>query len=437
MGAGIAIYPVAARQPAARAWRLRLSGPLRLEDPEGRDATPASRKGRALLAYLALARDGRASREQLRGLLWTDRGEEQARSSLRQELAELGRLHHGPEPCLAADRESVRLHPARVEIDLRALEAGHDLPLADLVELWRGEPLEGLGELRCAFDGWLAGERARWRETALARIARHLAGPAAAERERAARALLAIDPAHEPAHRALIEGALARGDASAARRQYEACREALARHLDLEPSAATRASLEAGLPRPSAAARPGRTAPGPAGPLLLLLPLAAAGDGAPPLEARAAADALARLLVPFRPLVVLVTPPGAPPGAAARPAGGHLLQVRPAGGTAAAGLALELVEAPTGHLLWAGALAPGADGDAARAHLVARRIVPAIHASEAARARHRPEADLAAHELVLLALPILYRFAAEHHGEAGRLLRLAVERDPGAAGARA
>lgn len=425
------------RRVGGRRWRLRLSGPLRLEDPDGRDVTPPGRKGRALVAYLALARDGRASRERLRGLLWTDRGEDQARSSLRQELAELGALHHGPEPCLGADRESVRLHLERIEIDLRALEAGHDLPLVRLVELWRGEPLEGLGELRCAFDGWLAGERARWRETALARIARHLASLAAAERELAARALLAIDPAHELAHLTLIEGALARGDASAARRRYESCREALARELDLEPSAATRALLEARLARPSGAARPGRTAPSPAGPLVLLLPLAAAGNGAPPPEARAAADTLARLLVPFRPLVVLLEPPEGGAAVTARPAAGHLLHVRSQGDAAAGRLDLELVEAPTGRLLWAGGLEPGAQGEAARELLVARRIVPALQAAEAARARHRPEADLLAHELVLLALPILHRFEADHHAEAGRLLRLALERDPGAACAHA
>ena len=45
-----------------------------------------SKKNRALLAVLALAPNGSATRERLCDLLWSDRGPEQARSSLRQAL---------------------------------------------------------------------------------------------------------------------------------------------------------------------------------------------------------------------------------------------------------------------------------------------------------------------------------------------------------------
>ncbi len=58
--------------------------------------------------------------------------------------------------------------------------------------------------------------------------------------ERSPQALLRLEPAHEEAHRALIRHHGERGDVAAAVRQYQACREALARELDLEPLARDR-----------------------------------------------------------------------------------------------------------------------------------------------------------------------------------------------------
>jgi DNA-binding SARP family transcriptional activator len=408
---------------------MRLSGSFRLLDPEGGDRTPTSRKGRALLAYLALARDGRAGREHLRSLLWTDRSEAQARASLRWELSELHPLHRGPDPCLAADRSSVRLDLARVEVDLHRLAADPGPPVARLLELWQGDLLDGLGELHAAFDGWLAGERARWRETAIGRLAARLADPDPAERIAAASALLDLDPAHEPAHRALIREHLASGDRAAARRRFETCRAALARELDALPDEATRALL-ARPPGPPADPRPSRAEA--AGLELLVPPVPGApGDRGPD------ADRLAGLLARFRPLSVRLTDPSdADPLAAARRLGiRHLARARLEGAATSCRLALELIEAPTGRLLWSDAVA--ADADDGLAALVAGRLVPALIAAEASRARRLPEAELLAHECVLLALPSLHAVSVERHAEAGRLLHLALERDPASASARA
>jgi DNA-binding SARP family transcriptional activator len=49
----------------------------------------SAKKNRALLAVLALSPGMTATRERLAGLLWGDRPDEQARSSLRQSLAAL------------------------------------------------------------------------------------------------------------------------------------------------------------------------------------------------------------------------------------------------------------------------------------------------------------------------------------------------------------
>ena len=51
----------------------------------------ATRKTRALLAYLALPLGRQHTREALASLLWSDRGEKQAQASLRQALVELNR----------------------------------------------------------------------------------------------------------------------------------------------------------------------------------------------------------------------------------------------------------------------------------------------------------------------------------------------------------
>src|SRR5262245_36412569 len=93
--------------------RIRLLGGFDLKSPAGLDLAPPGRKVRALLACLALP-PGRAwPREKLMAALWGDRGDEQARASLRQALAELRRTLGEPSP-LVTDGGAVSLDPARV-----------------------------------------------------------------------------------------------------------------------------------------------------------------------------------------------------------------------------------------------------------------------------------------------------------------------------------
>src|SRR5215203_4271705 len=65
---------------------LFLIGPMRAQ-VKGRPVELQSRKARALLAYLALRRGISVPRDTLCALLWGERGEEQARASLRQTLS--------------------------------------------------------------------------------------------------------------------------------------------------------------------------------------------------------------------------------------------------------------------------------------------------------------------------------------------------------------
>ncbi len=81
-------------------WRIVMTDDVRVVDCHWADVTPRLRKGRAIIAVLAGAVECRMKRSDVIGLMWSDRGAEQARASLRQ--------------CLFALRTEV---PALVEAD--------------------------------------------------------------------------------------------------------------------------------------------------------------------------------------------------------------------------------------------------------------------------------------------------------------------------------
>jgi DNA-binding SARP family transcriptional activator len=64
--------------------RLVLLWDFSLQTGNGAELTLPTRKDRLLLAYLAMSAGRPQSRERLAGLLWGDRGDSQARDSLRQ-----------------------------------------------------------------------------------------------------------------------------------------------------------------------------------------------------------------------------------------------------------------------------------------------------------------------------------------------------------------
>ena len=145
-------------------YRLKLLGAFELTGPDGRRIAISSRKSRALLGLLALARGGQRSRAWLQDRLWGLSGGEQASTSLRRELADLRRILNAPgQPALLeADRHDVRLILTLVELDVLQLET--DLPGRN--GLTPGELLEGLdlpGEE--GFEDWLREQRSRLADT--------------------------------------------------------------------------------------------------------------------------------------------------------------------------------------------------------------------------------------------------------------------------------
>ena len=155
-------------QPLACRLDLALLGRFSATGPEGIPRTISAKKNRALLAVLALSPGMEATRERLTGLLWGDRPEEQARSSLRQSLAalrkELGDAH---EAILQVKDDTVSLCANTVGVDVSAFlksgQADEIEPLREAARLYRGELLADFGNREEGFEGWLSIERAQLR----------------------------------------------------------------------------------------------------------------------------------------------------------------------------------------------------------------------------------------------------------------------------------
>ena len=143
---------------------LQLFGSFAIET-QGARAIPLavrSRRGRALIAYLAMQPRYRASRQHLATLLWSDSGHVQARQSLRQCIASLRRdLRRAPD-LFVVDRDSVGLSGQNVTVDAREFAAlGKSSQEGDLeraVALFHPEFLADLAIDAEPFDTWRRSE---------------------------------------------------------------------------------------------------------------------------------------------------------------------------------------------------------------------------------------------------------------------------------------
>jgi TolB-like protein len=215
---------------------------IRLADGAARELP--GQKDRGLLAVLALPPGATHSRDKLAGLLWSDRGDRQARDSLKHALTRLRKgLASADATPIIADRQSVRLDPAAISIDVvvfeRLLEDGSLAPLEQAMALYRGDLLDGISVRDPAFDDWLLVERQRLRhlvEEAAANLLRtSLASGALDNADAAARRLLSLDPLREEACRALMQSHSDRGETAQALKLYDALRERLQRELGVKP----------------------------------------------------------------------------------------------------------------------------------------------------------------------------------------------------------
>ncbi len=231
------------------------------------DGTPihiGRSKAVALLAYLAIE-GGRHRREALATLLWPEYDHSRARADLRRTLSQINRALG--EGWIDADRESAGMDAERevwLDVDAfrqhltqadahghaRTTACAHCLPLLEqATALYRGDFMAGF-TLRDSleFDEWQFFQTQSLRDRlagALERLIAWHGAQGAFDRAIAhGRHWLALDPAHELAHRQLMALHSQAGQQAAALRQYEVCRQTLADELGLEPAPETRALYE-------------------------------------------------------------------------------------------------------------------------------------------------------------------------------------------------
>lgn len=218
---------------------LRLLGELQLVRDGQEVSLPASKKTRALLAYL-VATGEQHRRERLCDLLWD--GPDDPRGELRWSLSKIRPLlNDGKAIRLKSDRSRVAFEPQDAAVDLaRARELLDDIPNAPLealrtaVALFRGEFLDGLELPACyRFQAWCLAERealSALRLTALGALVDRLRD-SPEEALVPARALVAADPLSEVGQARVVQLLARLGRRREAIAQYEQARRVLEREL--------------------------------------------------------------------------------------------------------------------------------------------------------------------------------------------------------------
>jgi TolB-like protein/Tfp pilus assembly protein PilF len=241
---------------------LKLLGVFELRLSDGEAVELPGQKDRALLAILALAQGAPQSRDKLAGLLWSDRGDAQARDSLKHALTRVRQsLGETLADALIADRQTIRLDPARVAVDAVQLEQLVRSAIPESLEqacaLAAGDLLDGINIRDAGFEEWLQNERQRLRRLQEDALTSLLAPSLPIEtRERAARRLIALDPLREAATRALMQVHLERGETAQAMKLFETLKGRLHAELGVKPEPETmrlQEALRQGRPAPAAA----------------------------------------------------------------------------------------------------------------------------------------------------------------------------------------
>jgi DNA-binding SARP family transcriptional activator len=194
----------------------------------GRDVTPRGRKARAILAYLIAVPGTKVPRERVAELLWGDRGEAQARASLRQCLVEVRQALSGLQDLISADREHLWIEAGRLV----------ENPVDAKGET--GEAFDDLDHITPEFDDWLAGERSRRSSAHIAHLRGEvellLADGRGAQALPALDRMARIDPYDEDALRLALQAEFQSGRPAAIERRFQAMATLLRDDLGVELS---------------------------------------------------------------------------------------------------------------------------------------------------------------------------------------------------------
>ena len=210
-----------------RRWRVRTEGPFALLDGTGREISPLGRKSRAIIVYLIAHSDVRVPRERLITLLWGDRGQQQARNSFRQSLAEIRRACGS---LVNSSREQVWIDEAVIVRD--------STPGA-------GEFAEDLNHITPEFDDWLSSTRRQQANETWNRLHGEVEGLLDAGRGAHAMSLIGrlqnIDPYNEDWLRLAMRAEAQAGHPAGIERVYRQMADCLQNELGVAPSASSRA----------------------------------------------------------------------------------------------------------------------------------------------------------------------------------------------------
>ncbi|MBD3677530.1 MAG: hypothetical protein HUJ27_03905 [Rhodobacteraceae bacterium] len=381
----------------------------------------------AILAVLARSGRGTAPRGVLATLVWGDRGEEQARASLRQALSVLRRAL--PDALLEADRQEARL----------------DLTRVDLVEDPGAEFLAGFELTSEPFEDWLRQTRETHRseglDQALQAAEQALANKTPDEAAEQARAALRADPLSEAALSLLMQAEAARGNRAGAILAFEQARERLMSALGVEPGAGLR-DLCAELRRTATATTPApkRAADRPSVAVMAFDDLT---PGEADMFADGVVDEITSALSRVREFHVIARQSAfalrgealGVPAAADRLGADYLVEgsVRRAGERVR--IAVQLVRGRDGHTVWSQRFDDRLDDlfdlqDRIAAH-VAGQLAPTLRAAEIARATRLPPESQSAYSLTLQALPHFWAHRRDDNARAITILDEALRQDPG------
>ena len=230
-------------------YKLRLLGRFELRAPSGEALPLSAKKNQVLLAILALAAGNPVPRERLLGILWGDRGEAQARSSLRQAFTALRKTFAATnESPLRVVEGAAALNPEAIEVDALAFQEGCATGSEAALALWSGGFLEGLSLPDAAAQDWLEGERRRLQELyqdGLAVLMRDQAvAGQPAEALTSARQLLSSNPLDEGALRLMMQCLADTGERAKALQHYQDFAALLEQELQLAPGPETQALYE-------------------------------------------------------------------------------------------------------------------------------------------------------------------------------------------------
>lgn len=230
-----------------RRFQLRTLGRIALLDASGQEDPSLSTRPRklALLAWLALRPEQRATRDRIIGVFWGDRDEERARNSLADAISHLRRVL-GRESIRTQGLELVIAKDAPLDVDaLELAGAASRGSHAAVVSLYRGPFLDGFYVNDAPeFDDWRDRERSRlegaFAKSARARCAELAAGASWDECRALAERWLDAEPASGEAGLILLRATDAPATHVAhvaALAAFENLKVRLARDLEIVPDA--------------------------------------------------------------------------------------------------------------------------------------------------------------------------------------------------------